>query len=96
MKKAYSSEELYPIYFTKEELMSVEDALYDKSNLLSIIARQRTVAGDSIASSRATAKSILFERLAGRVGFPLDELYKNEYARANEKQTNMKTIKENA
>lgn len=85
----YSTKGIYPVFLSKEELLKVEEALYDKSNILSIIARQKASMGDSVASSRATAKSIDFERLAGKVGLPLDEIYKNEY------NSNIKTKENN-
>jgi hypothetical protein len=85
-------EKLYPVYLTHEELLSFEEALWDKSTTLDIIAHDLLEKKEKGKAHKAKEKSIYFERLAGKVGLPLDEIYKADYATSK----NKKNTKENA
>lgn len=87
-KTGFRTIDVYPVYLTKQELLDLENVLYEKSSLLQLIANKAEANKRSVESSKASYKSMYYEKLAGKVGLPLDELYKNEY------NTNIKT-KEN-
>jgi hypothetical protein len=72
--------DIYPVYFTKQELQDVEDVLYEKSSILNLISNKAEANDRRLEALKANEKSIYFERLAGKVGLPLDELYKKDYA----------------
>jgi hypothetical protein len=69
-------EKLYPIYLTQEELLSFEEALWDKSTVLDVIAHDLLEKKEKGKAHKAKEKSVYFERLAGKVAVPLDEIYK--------------------
>ena len=69
-------EKLYPIYLTQEELLSFEEALWDKSTVLDVIAQDLLEKKEKGKAHKAKEKSVYFERLAGKVAVPLDEIYK--------------------
>lgn len=75
--------DVYPIYLTKQELQDIEDLLYEKSSLLGLISDRAKERKRSVEASRASYKSVYFEKLAGKVGLPLDDIYKNDYAKNN-------------
>lgn len=82
-------EKLYPLYLSQEELLSFEEALWDKATVLDVIANEMLDKKEKGKAHKAKERSVYFERLAGKVGLPLDEIYKEQYATANNK------IKEN-
>jgi hypothetical protein len=69
-------EKLYPIYLTQNELLSFEEALWDKSTLLDVIAHDLLEKKEKGKAHKAKEKSVYFEKLAGKVAVPLDEIYK--------------------
>jgi hypothetical protein len=69
-------EKLYPIYLTQEELLSFEEALWHKSTVLDVIAHDLLEKKEKGKAHKAKEKSVYFERLAGKVAVPLDEIYK--------------------
>ncbi len=69
-------EKLYPIYLTQDELLSFEEALWDKSTLLDVIAHDLLEKKEKGKAHKAKEKSVYFEKLAGKVAVPLDEIYK--------------------
>jgi hypothetical protein len=77
--------DVYPIYLTKQELVDLEDVLYEKATVMSIISDRAKETKRSVEASRASYKSIYYERLAGKVGAPLDEIYKAQYADSKNK-----------
>jgi hypothetical protein len=82
-------EKLYPIYLTHDELLSFEQALWDKSTILDTIAHEMLEKKEKGKAHKAKERSVYFERLAGKVALPLDEIYKAKYA------TTMNKKKEN-
>ena len=79
-------EKLYPIYLSHEELLSFEEALWDKATSLDVIAHELLEKKEKGKAHNAKVRSPYFERLAGKVGLPLDEIYKAQYATANKKE----------
>jgi hypothetical protein len=77
----FKTTELYPIYLTKQELVDLEDVLYEKATVMSIISDRATDTKRPVEAGRASFKSIYYERLAGKVGLPLDDIYKAQYAK---------------
>lgn len=70
-----NNEITYPIYLTLQEIMVAEDALFERSSVLSAIAdmnvyHKRNDKGDSLDK-----KVILLERIAKKIAMPLDEMY---------------------
>ena len=84
-------EKLYPIYLTHDELLSFEEALWDKSTLLDVIAHDLLEKKEKGKAHKAKERSVYFERLAGKVGLPLDEIYKADYATSKNKKTTKET-----
>jgi hypothetical protein len=69
-------EKLYPIYLTQNELLSFEEALWDKATILDVIAHDLLEKKEKGKAHKAKEKSVYFEKLAGKVAVPLDEIYK--------------------
>ena len=76
-------EKLYPIYLSHEELLAFEEALWDKATVLDVIAHEMLEKKEKGRAHKAKERSVYFERLAGKVGLPLDEIYKQQYATAS-------------
>jgi hypothetical protein len=76
-------EKLYPIYLTQNELLSFEEALWDKSTLLDVIAHDLLEKKEKGKAHKAKEKSVYFEKLAGKVAVPLDEIYKAKNIKEN-------------
>jgi hypothetical protein len=76
-------EKLYPIYLTHDELLSFEEALWDKSTLLDVIAHDLLEKKEKGKAHKAKEKSVYFEKLAGKVAVPLDEIYKAKNIKEN-------------
>ena len=76
-------EKLYPIYLTQEELLSFEEALWDKATILDVIAHDLLEKKEKGKAHKAKEKSVYFERLAGKVAVPLDEIYKAQNIKEN-------------
>lgn len=76
----FKTVDVYPIYLTKQELIDLEDVLYEKSSVMTIISDRAKETKRSVEASRASYKSVYYERLAGKVGAPLDDIYKAQYA----------------
>lgn len=68
-------EKLYPVYFSEQELLVLEEALYDRASLLGLIARDLLDKKEKQKAHDANEKSYYLETLAGKVAIPLDELY---------------------
>jgi hypothetical protein len=68
-------EKLYPVYFSEQELLVVEEALYDRASLLGLIARDLLDKKEKQKAHDANEKSYYLETLAGKVAIPLDEIY---------------------
>ena len=79
-------EKLYPIYLTHEELLSFEQALWDKATILDTIAHEMLEKKEKGKAHKAKERSVYFERLAGKVGLPLDEIYEAQYATTKNKK----------
>lgn len=77
----FRTTDLYPIYLTKQELIDLEDVLYEKATIMGIISERAKSDKRPVEAGRASFKSIYYERLAGKVGLPLDDIYKNQYAK---------------
>jgi acetate kinase len=69
-------EKLYKVYFSEAELQEIEDVLFEKSGIMSIIADDLLVKKEKAKAHKAKARSVYFERLAGKISLPLDEIYK--------------------
>jgi hypothetical protein len=91
MSKGEKLEKLYPVYLTKDELLAFEEALWDKSTLLDVIAHDLLEKKEKGKAHKAKERSVYFERLAGKVGLPLDEIYKAEYATTTDNKTTKET-----
>lgn len=76
----FKTVDVYPIYLTKQELVDLEDVLYEKSSVMGIISDRAKETKRSVEASRASYKSVYYEKLAGKVGAPLDDIYKAQYA----------------
>ena len=76
-------EKLYPIYLTQEELLSFEEALWDKATILDVIAHDLLEKKEKGKAHKAKEKSVYFEKLAGKVAVPLDEIYKAKNIKEN-------------
>ena len=81
----FRTTDLYPIYLTKQELIDLEDVLYEKATIMGIISERAKSDKRPVEAGRASFKSIYYERLAGKVGLPLDEIYKAQYAKDKNK-----------
>jgi hypothetical protein len=68
-------EKLYPVYFSEQELLVLEEALYDRASLLGLIARDLLDKKEKQKAHDANEKSYYLETLAGKVAIPLDEIY---------------------
>ena len=88
-KTGFRTIEVYPVYFTKQELEDLENVLYDKSSMLNLISHKLEAQNKHTDSLKANNRSIYYEKLAGKIGLPLDDIYKNQYATAkNNKKEN--------
>jgi hypothetical protein len=56
-------------------LLSFEEALWDKATILDVIAHDLLEKKEKGKAHKAKEKSVYFERLAGKVAVPLDEIY---------------------
>ena len=65
-------EKLYPVYFSEQELLVLEEALYDRASLLGLIARDLLDKKEKQKAHDANEKSYYLETLAGKVAIPLD------------------------
>jgi hypothetical protein len=81
-------EKLYPVYFSEQELVALEEALYDRASLLGLIAQNMLNKKEKHKAHKANEKSYYLETLAGKVAIPLDEIY------AEMAQSQMKKTKE--
>jgi hypothetical protein len=73
-------EKLYTVHLSEVELQEVEDILYEKSNIMSLIADDLLEKKEKQKAHKAKAKSVYYDRLAGKLSAPLDEIYKVKYA----------------
>lgn len=83
-------EKLYKIHLSELELQEIEDILFEKSNIMSLIADDLLEKKEKGKAHKAKAKSVYYDRLAGKLSAPLDEIYKVKY------QDTYQTTKENA
>lgn len=69
----------YSIQLTLEEIAIVEEALYDKSSLLSAIGTQLVYKNKRDESARLDKRSRILEDLARKIAQPLDTEYIKNY-----------------
>ena len=79
-------EKLYKVYLSEYELQEIEDVLFQKSNLMSLIADDLLDKKEKKKAHKAKEKSVYFDRLAGKLSAPLDEIYKAKYSSINKKE----------
>jgi hypothetical protein len=72
-------EKLYTVHLSEVELQEVEEILYEKSNIMSLIADDLLEKKEKQKAHIAKAKSVYYDRLAGKLSAPLDEIYKVKY-----------------
>jgi hypothetical protein len=75
---------LYPIYLSQKELEEIEDVLFQKSNLMSLIADDLLFKKEKEKAHKTKEKSVYYDRLAGKLSAPLDEIYKEKYLNTKE------------
>lgn len=68
-------DELYPVYLDKNQLAILEDLLYEKSSILTNMAKYKAGKQDVDGARLLDSKSLQLERLAGKFAVILDDLY---------------------
>lgn len=74
-----SETKTYQVILTEEEIMKIEEALYDRASVLYAIADQLLYKNNKEQSRTMDKRASHLEKLATKIAFPLDEAYIKGY-----------------
>jgi hypothetical protein len=69
----------YKILLTKDEILKVEEALYDRASVLYAIGSQLEHAGSNQQSKNIDKRASELEHIASLIAYPIDEEYIRNY-----------------
>lgn len=69
----------YAIELTENQIMQLEETLYDRASVLYAISSQMEYKGNKEQSRNLDKRASSLEKLASKIAYPLDQEYIKEY-----------------